>query len=352
MGFGSTAAGVKFPFFLTSALLAVTLVTPTEGASVTTAEFPIQWLFAPGTQDSYRVRIFSDSAGTVLVYNSGLVASAVMAHTVPAGSLENSTSHYLRVDITTTAPQSGQSDLIGFSISYAPSVDVADLTVVAVDSGLPHLKLDWSEVVPGGGESFKQYDVRRRKVGDTAWTRIAVITAIGTVQYLDYVPGAGVAYEYTVQWQALASGDTLISDRQDPEPAGTLTFNYAFLHEWTTVSRYAEIPAKQATVRPLQERDYRRARGRREPVVFIAEGRHRAIMLAGVPVAVTDVTLWDTIEELHDRQFTDGTTLVLRLGHRPGASYFVSMEDPQSRDAGAISDPSLRFREVFVDEAV
>jgi hypothetical protein len=338
--------------FVADEAIAVTMVSPVSGGSVTSSQFDVRWTFSPGTQQTYRVRIYSDAGATTLVYNSGVIASAALVHTVPAGTLLNSTSYWLRVDIVTTLIQAGQSPLTDFSTSFAPSANIAGTAVTAVNTGLPHFQIDWDQITPGGGETFIQYDVNRRKSGDTTWTRIATITTVTTVQYLDYVPGAVTTYEYSVVWQAQSGVDVLVSTHPVSPPSDALAFNSSFLHEWNTPAQYGEVKGQEASIGNVQQNVYHRARGRRADTAFIGEGLHQEIALHGVPLLATDVTLWNTLVTLHDRQHSEGSQLVLRVGHRPGTSFFVVMDELEDRETTPIARQTLHFREVSVDETV
>ncbi len=149
--------------FFADPLVVVTMVSPTSGSTVTSSQFDVQWSFSPGTQSTFRVRIFSDAGGTILEYDSGEVASPTLLHAVPSGSIASSGSFWIRVDITTTDLQAGQSPLTDFTTAFAPSVDVSGLTVTPVSTDLPHLLSEWTKVVPGGSEVFVNYNLYRRK---------------------------------------------------------------------------------------------------------------------------------------------------------------------------------------------
>lgn len=70
-------------------------------------------------------------------------------------------------------------------------------------SGNPHIKVSWDASVEGG---FIRYNVKRKGPGETAFIRIATITAIATTEYEDYAAGLVGGWVYVVTQTALISG--------------------------------------------------------------------------------------------------------------------------------------------------
>lgn len=104
---------VRLPSFRVFGFVELEEPTPTECTvtvsspahlQVVSALPAIAWTLENGPQTSYHVKIYSDSARTVLVYDSGLVISATGSHTV-SEALDFETTYYLTVTVTTAASE-------------------------------------------------------------------------------------------------------------------------------------------------------------------------------------------------------------------------------------------------------
>ncbi|KKM98089.1 hypothetical protein LCGC14_1161510, partial [marine sediment metagenome] len=99
----------------------------------------------------------------------------------------------------------------------------------AGEATLPYLDVCWDQIVPGGAETFVQYNIYRREAGATDWARIATVTAVATVCYRDFNVSSYQGYEYAVTWTATVSGSDRESARQ--VTAGRVDFDHVFVHE-------------------------------------------------------------------------------------------------------------------------
>lgn len=113
--------------------LDVTITAPT--GAVTTHGFTATWVFGGAeTQQSYRARVYSDAAGTALVYDSGTVASATKSHTMPSsGYFNNSTTYYLKLSCVDTLGIPGDSAFEDFNTAWTPPTQIAGLTLTPVN---------------------------------------------------------------------------------------------------------------------------------------------------------------------------------------------------------------------------
>lgn len=111
----------------------VAIAYPADGGTVTAPGFTASWGLTDGkVQNDYRLRVYSDLVGTV-VYDSGVVASANTAHTLPdSGILTNGVTYYLDVLITTDAGIVGRSAVISFTTAWTPPTIIAGLRATAI----------------------------------------------------------------------------------------------------------------------------------------------------------------------------------------------------------------------------
>lgn len=352
--------------------LQVTMITPTEGAVMTDAAVPVQWTFAPGTQATYRVRVWADAAQTILAYDSTVVSSGVNSHVIPEGSLVSGLTYYLQVDITTTAPQSGQSALIEFTTAFTPSVAVTGLVLATVgdrcelprSGGLapPAVPLRWSQVVPAGDETFVRYSVWRRRRrspwrdpdGSDAWVRIASIGDIATVTYTDTAPWTFTVMEYAVTWTAFdtTANEQRSSARQDPAPTARIENEFIYLHDVSAPARYLAFFSDRATVQEIQDIAERVFWGRQRPSLFVGDVQTHRLQISAAP-DIARGGLWPELRDLRTRQRTDAATLCLRIGSMgEEGRFFCGVVAGGRANAQATYEMNVDLVEVEYSEAV
>lgn len=224
---------------------------------------------------------------------------------------------------------------------------------------LPGNVLQWDAVVPGPGQTFVQYNVKRRRAAHSdafgrtvpagPYVRIAVrdITARA---YADHHTGSGVRYEYAVTWTADVSGDVLESEEQEPPVAGEVAWRGGFIHDPADPAVYAPVLAREVGVEQHQQQTTLRARGRREDTVFVGEGFGRAYEVGVIPTQIHDRVPYERLRAMLDRQFA-GATYCLRLGHS-GEVVFGRLDALRRQDRTGLSLPAVRFHETHYAEAV
>jgi len=337
--------------------LTVTLTAP--AGVVTTAAPTASWTFAPGTQASYRFRIFSDAAALIPVYDTGFVPGSAQSIAVPAGSLFTNRTYYARVFITTTTGESGSSSLESFTTSFATSGDVMGVTMVAIggcdqDSAqLPGLRLRWLQVVPGGGETFLRYIIQRKRPDtETDWTTVHTIDAIGTLTWTDWSPASRTVYQYAVLWEASSTGTTLISNPQSPPPTGMVAFDYAYIHAVSdpgVMMRYAQFEATvQQRIAPTK---YELPWGRSAPVGYVGAGNYRTIALPLLPHPHERPRWRRELDALIARQVSDGEVFCVRLGVARERLFAQFDQGANIRMGKGMWDGSVAMTEVSYDEA-
>lgn len=366
--------------FLAPSLIGITVTTPTDGATVTTAEVPFEWTFGPGPQVTYRLRVYANADGTGLVYDSGVQISATMSHTIPAGALFTGVTYHGIVDATNEQGQSAQSALVEFDLSISPANTI---TVSATPMGgactrdqtdLPRIVVSWSEYVVDGSEVFVAYYVMRREAGEADYTRQARLYAVdadidgGTGRgFVDALVRPGATYEYAVLPVVSDSGNTLIGAPQDPPAVARVDTDFTFVHlvgnggscqEVTTIADYQAVAAGGNAWRRFVRFDNWNPReqltpdvsiqstwGTEKPAGFVGDQLAYAFTVPGLPSMLKDPTLWDKVEDLLRGQRDLPSVLCLRFG-RAKQMFFVLATAGQRSHSQVQFTPELRFSEV------
>lgn len=356
---GLTITAYNLAMSLTQAALVVTIVAPASGSSQVTAAVPVSWSFAPGTQATFRVRVYYPGTGA-LVYDSGVISSSANNHTIPVGSLEGDITGYtLTVDITTTNGNSG-SGSVTFNTAWATSVDITGLTVVGEGDKcdllpnypvIPRAVLRWDQVVPGVSEVFTRYSVYRRIPSvDTTWTRIASITDITTTRYYDYTGAAYTTYEYAVTWSGTNGVNEVESVLQSPPPQVTIEFDWTFIHNVDDPTQWVAYYALEMREPLVMDRTTQRIWGRTLPTMFIGDDQHYEVEITGLP-DVHRGQVWDDLITLIDSEREDAITLCLRIGVG-GTSRFCNVQSANKDDGQAQYVPHVTLVETYYTDAV
>lgn len=307
--------------FLAESSIPVEITAPACGATLTNAEVTVTWSFSPGTQEAYRLRVYSDAAGTSVIYDSTIISSAALTSSVPFGILSTGQTYYARVNVYLADGTEGESALCEWTTSFAPSVNVTGLEVDVDDCDpgsdtLPAAHLTWTQVVPGGSESFVGYDVKRRIAGTSAWTRLATISVVSTVTYTDYTIMPGVTYEYAVTWTATSGASTLVSLEQVPSPFAMGLWDHLFIHDVLDPTYFVRYDQWEAQEDVQQQVEYVLLAGRQAPTAQIGERQSRKFSVPSLTRPFNEPLgqRWVTLEELVTRQRTNGSIFCARFG--------------------------------------
>lgn len=192
----------------------VTMVSPTDGSTVTTSALSISWTTT--NQAQYRVRLYPDG-GTTALYDSGWIVSGTSSHSLPAGYIENGVAYDLVVDVENTTPLTGSSGIVDITAAFTPPATLTNVTATAVKTVGANpwstaVTVAWDQSADAG---FVEYIVRRSADDgpDAAEAIVARITAATTTTYTDYTPASGIEYTYTVTQISNSSGSELESAR-------------------------------------------------------------------------------------------------------------------------------------------
>lgn len=343
--------------------LFVTITTPAEGATVATAAVPVQWAFAPGTQQTYRVRVWSDASLTTLVYDSGVVTSATKAATLPEGSLASGGTFYMVVDITTTDGQSGSSGTRTFATSYLPANTIPAPTIVEygdcptfATADLPSVKVNIPTATLGANEVFTRYSIWRR-VRDgsdpsATWERIGSETNRLATSFLDTTLPLYKVVEYDVTFSVhnTSSGFDLSSAHHTTVPYAYLDNPFTYLHDPSDPTGFAVYYQFEGSIDPVDDIEEALFWGNAEPVLFIGDASYDRVNLPGLP-DVNRGELWSKLQTLRAAQRTSGAVLCLRIGEQ-GKKYFCGLTRASEQLSQGQYVPTLDLVEVKHSEAV
>ena len=220
---------------------------------------------------------------------------------------------------------------------------------------LPGLRVQWPQVSPVAGDTFQAYNVKRRDIGGTTWTRIALIQALGTTSYIDYTVQSGKPYEYTVTWTVNRSGNAFESP-VITSAQGTITFTGSFVHDATpggqaAAANYVYLRGNARGLEVVQPSTLVPVWGRARPAMIFGTSRYQTLSYRLVSQDVADLSVWQGLANLQLRQQTLGAPLCVRTGDM--ADRFFCVITKLTRDDPPYEYlPQIEFGELNVSEAV
>lgn len=334
----------------------VTITSPMADAVVLTSAFTVTWT-TPSPQQSFKLQIYSDPAGTTVVYDSGFVVSGTTSHAVPAGSILSGAIYYVRVFAWGTDGSAAESAIVRFTTAFPTSSNIPGLALTVMGGScsrdatmLPGIQITWGAPVVGGAETFVSYQIRRRLAGTTAYTTIAVITAIGTRTYTDYTTVPWATYDYAVVWNATAATGTLTSVMQAPAPHAHVDFEHAFIHEVATPTEFVRFEAWDLAVDTSLDMTLETTVGRLAPTAFVGEAMSTKLSLRGLDQLRRNPLRWPALVRMLGRQSTSATVLCVRSG-RDRERYFVALPHVPKAINQVTFVATLELQEVHYDES-
>lgn len=245
-----------------------TIVTPV--ATLTAPAFTVDWDFSSPSskaQAQYRVIVQRDEDG-VVVYDTGLVASADTAWEMPAGYLLNGVTY----DFTVYAYDSDglvDTDTVTSLADWEAPPAPANFSA-AVDPSTSAVILTW-DASTLDAEDFAYYSVYRRVVGDESWTPYADITNQSTTTLVDRLAANGVLYDYRVTQLQHVPGDVDLESEEESVASAILDADEWFVigadgtddhsFELPVYSEAHQKPVQQEMFEPLGSTRKKSARG-------------------------------------------------------------------------------------------
>lgn len=195
--------------FWASAKPTVSITTPaTDGATVATSSLTAQWSFSDPEsegQSAYQVKL-TDNADVVL-WDSGKVSDVNARSRTIAYTLVNSTSYKVKVTAWDAKDISSTEVVRTFTTSFTPP-ETPSIVIrpnsedgyieVVIDNSAEYFISPFMLITETSGPTISSNDILRRKLGETAWTRIAKAVPTND-EYKDYAAASGITYEYKVQ---------------------------------------------------------------------------------------------------------------------------------------------------------
>ena len=338
----------------------ITVISPAlDCPTFTDANVPITWTISQGVQASFRVQVFRDILGQQIVYDSGTQSGSLSSWTIPPGVIPAPETLYVRISVTNTSGGSGSSAFTCFKTSFPTSVNVTGLTVKTVGGCdapeiLPGIRITYSQIVPGGGETFSRYGIRRRMAGETNFILIAEVYAIDTLRYHDYNVMPRQRYEYAVIWIAKSGSAFLVSSNQASNPGTQVDFDFNFLHTANINSAAPEFlwiraDSWDSTINVKQDIKYVQPWGRDLPTVHVGQALGVEITLPLFDRLQSDSVFWRKITDMILAQRDLAAVLCLRLG-RGRQIYFGTISTSSRNNQQKTYGSSLQITESYFDE--
>ena len=339
----------------------VSVTSPAAGCpTFTNANINITWDISQGIQASFRVQVYRDNLGSQLVYDSGVQTGSVGSWFIPPGALPAPETLYVRVSVTNTDGGSGSSSFVCFNTSFPTSVNVSGVTVRSVGGCdnpevLPGIKVSYSQVAPGGGETFSRYGIRRRMAGETNFILIAEVDSITSLSYIDYNVMPRQRYEYAVIWIAKSgTASFLISANQANNPGSQVDFEFNFLHTANINSadpdfRWLRVDSWEASVQVSQDIKLVQPWGRDLPTVHVGQALGTKVNIPLHDRLLTDTVFWKKITEMILAQRDSAAVLCLRFG-RGRQIYFGIISNSTRSSTQKMYSTQLELSESFYDQ--
>lgn len=225
----------------------VTVSAPAASAVIGSSSTTVAWSVpSGGPQVKYRVVITEVDPATLLPvsgvapYDTGDVANIATTHLVSSGFLRNGKTYRLSVTVTNSAPLSGTSDDVYFSVSYAPIVALTDFSAIAYPlhsaTDTDAIRLEWP-YTEYPADNFLGYDIFRTAIGVAPLANGTVpsdVEELGERKWLKRVPNPsqrawvdgnvrpGVVYLYELSQTIRNSLDEVTSSALTAQASVTL----------------------------------------------------------------------------------------------------------------------------------
>ncbi len=232
------------------------------------------------------------------------------------------------------------------------TIDVVGGDCDADPTQLPGLIVCWSQPSVPVGAAFMRYEIMRRPVGKTLYTRIALVTNLATLCYTDHCVTSRQTYEYSIRWRVSAGPAQVVSDDQDPPVLDNVAFDFLFLHLERDSSFFVRLDTYRADKRRLRDQRQLAVWGRERPTLAIGEQIWHQLRIPGLQQLLSDrVGVWEGLLDLMDQEGLQASVLCVRFG-KASERYFCNFLQETQRQAQKSYTPDITLVEVNFDEAV
>jgi hypothetical protein len=215
-------------------------------------------------------------------------------------------------------------------------------------AALPLLYLTWDASTVALAD-FIRYQVYRRVLGATDWSKVARINDRAVTFYQDFNVAAGVEYEYAVTQVKDVSGEEV----ESAFPTGVsaaVTLVSSFLHDVAGPVNYAEFDVNQQ-LEIGQSVGFVQPWSRQVPTMHVGNVETKALSLRIGPLHWdTESGTWDALVSLQSRQRTSGSLLCYR--DQRGSRVFCQLTQLGKGEAEVRADINVGLREVYYREEV
>lgn len=200
----------------------ITGQSPADGVTITASNPTFSWTVTD--QQKLRVQVWAvngDGTTGAQVYDSGTVTSTTASWPMPPHILRNGTTYEWTVTITNSAPLSGTSTPIRFTLTMTPPTGVsaftADAVRIATDATETGVLLTWAQTTYASSV-WEAYDVWRQPLGPDGVTPVGTalwlrhLTNPLQTAFLDGEPVSGILYQYSITQTIRDDLDDLTSD--------------------------------------------------------------------------------------------------------------------------------------------
>lgn len=214
----------------------------------------------------------------------------------------------------------------------------------------PRVEVAWTEYTVDVGDVFLNYNLHRVNPHTGEDERIAEVTEITTVDYIDHLAWPG-PNTYRLSVTVDRSGAIIESARVDA--SATISGIGVWVHETPDPAESVHLLASTLDMPRRQGQERRLAAGRRQETAFLGPLLSRDIALQLIPEALDDPEMLDALDRFLDRQYTTGRILCLRWLSRPGARWFVTIAGGFDESVSpALTRGRVTFRESAFSEVV
>lgn len=218
---------------------------------------------------------------------------------------------------------------------------------------LPRVYITWDESAEDLN-IFLRYQVYRRILGDTVWSKRARINDRGITFWDDTLPHSGVTYEYIVTQIIDVSGEEVESEDSEVV-SGLVHILDVFIHDVRAPENYAQFWSPTQDVQIYQPIAYVQPWSRRVPTAHVGHVLSKTYTFSVMGTWNDDVSAigkdqWRALFNLIDRQHEVGSIMMVRQDH--DVAYFGVIDGSRRSEQNIMISEQIAFKETYYREEV